>query len=220
MELSNSGSSSSVKFYPLDSYPFGSSYSEWIVKYYVWISSIPENRGHPIFDKTGEKCYHGQTNPDVFFLPGASKGDSITRKCTMPKDKALLVNLLFSLCDEKVDNMALPADQEECVEDGLRDTRIAFTVDDTRFDGNLLPDINNFKIGPVVFDVSYAENNYLLTRGDYTPGKQYRSVIGAYAIILNPLLIGKHEINYEVTSRGCTQEIPFHVRVKYNVEVI
>jgi hypothetical protein len=222
MEPSNSGLSSSLKFFAIDSKPYGSTYSEWIAKYYEWIASIPENQNHPVFDKTGAKCANYQTNSQVLFLPSGPTGHSITRKCTIATHKAILLCLLFSLCDEKVDKKDISTDPIECIEDGLRDTKITLTVDGITFDGKLQPDINKFKVEPIFFNVSYAKGNYLSASapgGEYTPGKNYKSIIGGYMIILEPLPIGEHKIYYDVTSRGCTMT-DHHVNMKYFLEAI
>lgn len=216
--------SSGIKVFPLDSNPFGLTYSQWLEKYFKWTASIPEEENHPFFDKTGESCATYQNNSHVIFLPDAPSGESVVRECTVDKDKSILINLLHSMCDEKQDREDFVSKPEACVEDGLADTHISLTVDGIPFDGKSQPDINKFKTGPIFSNISYANGNYLSIGGDYTPGKMYKSIIGSYLVMLEPLPVGKHTIAFEVTSTGCTENdpscSPYHVNVKYNLNVV
>jgi hypothetical protein len=60
---------SSLPFYvfPINSKPFGLSYSDWSIRWWQWICSIPKNQ-NPAFDFTGEFAYNNQRTSDVTFL--------------------------------------------------------------------------------------------------------------------------------------------------------
>jgi len=222
--LSGIAYSSNLKFFPIDSKPHGLNYSEWSSEYYKWIASIPEDQNHPVKEKTGEHCTTYQNNTHMFFLVDALSGNPVSRMCDIPKDKAIFINLLYSLCDEKNDREDFQSKPIQCVEEGLADTHISFSIDGVLFDGKSEPDINKFKTDPIFLNVSYSTGNYLLIDGDYLPAKTYKSIIGAYQIILEPLPVGEHIIAFDVLSGGCTENdpscSPYHVNVKYNLRVI
>jgi hypothetical protein len=222
--LSNIAYSFNITALPMESKLHDLSYPDWVVSYYRWIASIPEEVNHPILDKTGQSCSTYQNDSKIFYLVDAQSGNPVVRECTVPKDTPVLINLLYSTCDEKTDREDFQVQPVKCVEDGLADTHISFSIDGIPFDGKLQPDINKFKVEPIFFNVSYAKGNYLSTGGEYTPGKNYKSIIGAYVIILEPLPLGKHTIAFDVISGGCTENdpscSPYHVNVKYNLLVI
>ncbi len=222
--LSHIAYSSSIKVFPIDSKPYGLNYSNWSAKYHLWIASIPEEQNHPVIDKTGESCSTYQNNTHMFFLVDALSGNPVTRQCDIPTDKAILINLLYSMCDEKADREDFQLHPVNCVEDGLADTHVSLTIDGVPFDGKSEPDINKFKVDPIFFNATYAKGNYLSIGGDYLPAKNYKSIIGAYMIILEPLPLGEHTIAFDVLSGGCTENdpscSPYHVNVKYNVKVV
>jgi hypothetical protein len=222
--LSNTAYSFSITALPMESKLHGLTYPDWVANFYRWIASIPEEENHPVLDTTGQSCSTYQNDSRIFYLIDALSGNPVVRQCTVPKDTPVLINLLYSMCDEKVDREDFQVQPVKCVEDGLADTHISFSIDGIPFDGKLQPDINKFKSEPIFFNVSHANGNYLSTGGEYTPGKNYKSIIGAYMIILEPLPLGKHTVAFDVISGGCTENdpscSPYHVNVKYNLIVI
>ena len=58
--------SSYANVFPIDSRPFGLSYSDWCIKWWQWISSIPKHI-NPAFDWGGNKIYENQ-NIRVFYF--------------------------------------------------------------------------------------------------------------------------------------------------------
>ena len=58
---------SRIKIYPKDTKPFGLSFSDWSIKWWQWILTIPNNI-NPANDLTGIYSSIGQTDTNVFFL--------------------------------------------------------------------------------------------------------------------------------------------------------
>ena len=56
-----------VRLRPVDSNPFGSSYSHWTMKWWQWLLAIPK-KVNPAFDHNGIYAEAGQVSDDVFFL--------------------------------------------------------------------------------------------------------------------------------------------------------
>ena len=81
--------------YPIDSKPYGFSYSEWSVKWWQWLSSIPKEN-NPTLDWTGAKVHVNQINQNVFFLCQTIEGvNSLPlRKSTIPSNRAIFMPII------------------------------------------------------------------------------------------------------------------------------
>ena len=82
------------KLFPIESKPYGFSYSEWTAKWWQWALSIP--KGHnPLID-SGEHCAEGQSGP-VSFLAGTTTNIHwAERSCIIPMGKAILFPIIVS----------------------------------------------------------------------------------------------------------------------------
>ena len=58
--------------FPLNSKPYGLTYSDWASKWWQWAISIPSSM-NPLTDNTGTHCAERQQGP-IWFLPGTSGG--------------------------------------------------------------------------------------------------------------------------------------------------
>jgi hypothetical protein len=85
-----------LKIFPPDSKPYGLTYEEWTAKWWQWAYSMPEE-GNPMVDDTGEDCANNQAGP-VWFLAGTG-GGAVTRECTIPSDKGILIPIINVECD-------------------------------------------------------------------------------------------------------------------------
>jgi len=86
--------------FPKDASPFGRSLERRSELLWSWIYAQPVDV-NPILDPTGADCGQGQDQP-VWFLaavPGSSLGTVVTRSCTIPQEKAILVQLASILND-------------------------------------------------------------------------------------------------------------------------
>lgn len=74
--------------------PYGASLVTWSQRWWRWETSIGTRRNHSL-DTTGANCDVKQQGR-VWFLGTIFGSGSVTRSCTIPRDKALLVNLWAS----------------------------------------------------------------------------------------------------------------------------
>lgn len=107
------------------------SYSQWLKKWWLWISSISE-KDHPMLDKSGNCFSQLQENENLFFLAGASdgfyadshssffysKGGKATRSCTVTNNKGILIPLLYSVHDTSEENTS-KENEETLVEEAI-----------------------------------------------------------------------------------------------------
>ena len=100
-ELRKEGASNpNPMLFPKDVRPYGRSIERWSELLWTYIYSIPVDH-NPFFDTTGENCAVNQDGP-VWFLPavpGSALGTNISRSCTIPGDRAIMMQLSSALND-------------------------------------------------------------------------------------------------------------------------
>ncbi len=85
--------------YPKESRPFGKSITSWAELNWQWIYGQPFDH-NPFLDPTGANCAVGQEGPVWQLAPIAtSMSGTYTRTCTIPRGKAILLNI-GSVSDE------------------------------------------------------------------------------------------------------------------------
>lgn len=86
--------------FPKDAQPFDRSLERWSELLWSWIYAQPFDH-NPILDPTGADCAVGQSGPFWFLasVPGSALGTNVTRTCTIPRHKAILVQLSSLLND-------------------------------------------------------------------------------------------------------------------------
>jgi hypothetical protein len=80
--------------FPKHAHPYGRGLDRWSELLWSWLLAQPFD-DNPILDPTGDDCDVGQHGP-VWFLaavPGSSLGTTVTRTCTIPRHRAILVQL-------------------------------------------------------------------------------------------------------------------------------
>jgi hypothetical protein len=84
-----------ISIYPINSKPFGLTYSEWSVKWWQWLLSLPKYIS-PAFDYTGEHAPIGQSDPNMFFLCQTFEAVSFIpiRKITIPVGRSILLPVI------------------------------------------------------------------------------------------------------------------------------
>jgi hypothetical protein len=83
-----------------DARPYGKSIERWSELLWSYIYAQPIDQS-PFLDTTGADCAVGQKGP-VWFLPavpGATLGTSVTRTCTIPRHRAILLQLASAMND-------------------------------------------------------------------------------------------------------------------------
>ncbi len=187
-----------------DSIPYGSSYSEWMGKWWQWHISLPNKVNeqdksnlsliHPREAYAPEKCAWNQNNKNVWFLAdGRSLGLSEfinpeIRKCTVPHDKALLVQIYGGGCDYS-EGSKTDEELKNCINIGLDTVRFSAKVDgvpvmSSEYRNDFLPNL-------YLYNITYTNDNIY----DAIPGT-YRAMADGYFLFLKPLSIGNHTIEF------------------------
>ena len=172
--------------YAKDSAPYGIPYKEWVGKWWNWTYGIPKDE-HPRDDFTPEKCAAHQGGP-VWFLPDQLGGKE-ERTCNVPEGKAILIPLLTGECG--YDDPAIKNDED------LRRCGMAgneYGVIEATVDGVKLKDLESYRSQSGFYNSTQVENNIY----DY-PAGTYRAFADGYFVFLEPLPVGKHDVNLKVS---------------------
>jgi hypothetical protein len=205
-----SGSDSSGVF-PPDSKPYGLTYGEWTAKWWQWAYLMPE-ANNPLVDDTGNNCANNQTGP-VWFLAGTG-GGAVTRECTIPSDKALLIPIINVMCDSATDTaLDTEAELRACAK-ADQDTVIGKEI---TVDGINIGSLDSYRFQSPLFDITYPANNI----AGVAP-QTVKAVSDGFWILLDPLSPGSHEIHFKAALGDPTviATVNFALDVRYLLTVV
>jgi hypothetical protein len=208
-QLSSGGGSLSV--FPPDSKPYGLTYGEWTAKWWQWAFSMPEALS-PLVDDTGQNCANNQTG-SVWFLAGTF-GGAVTRECTIPSDKGILVPIINIECDSATDpTLDTEAGLRACAK-ADQDTVIAKEI---TVDGINIGNLDSYRFQSPVFNLTFPEINI----AGVAP-QTAKAVSDGFWILLEPLSPGSHEIHWKAalgdpTAIGTTN---FALDIRYLLTVV
>jgi hypothetical protein len=178
--------SESPGVFPPNSKPYGLTYGEWTAKWWQWAFSMPE-ADSPFIDDTGENCANNQSGP-VWFLAGTF-GGAVSRQCTIPSDKGILISLINAACDSASEPaLDTEAELRSCAK-ADQDTVIAKEI---TVDGVNIGNLDSYRFQSPPFNVTFPENNI----AGVAP-QTAKAVSDGFWVLLEPLLPGSHEIHFK-----------------------
>jgi hypothetical protein len=203
--------SANVVVFPADSKPYGLTYGEWTAKWWQWAFSMPESL-NPLVDDTGRNCANNQAEP-VWFLAGTG-GGAVTRECTIPSDKGILVPIINVACDSASEpTLDTEAELRSCAK-ADQDLVIAKEIN---VDGVNIGNLDAYRFQSPLFNLTFPENNI----AGVAP-QTAKAVSDGTWILLEPLSPGRHEIHFKAalgdpTAIGTTN---FALDVRYLLTVV
>jgi hypothetical protein len=200
--------------YDLDEQIYGKNYSEWSGQWWILLSNFTI-QNVPADDNTGERCNDDQNDPNMFFLFGTFGNEElITRECTIPSSKAILIPVLVTQCSE-LERASLDTIEKkrDCVYKGSKEGNDALTFS---LDGIPLTNLTNYYV-EIPINVTLKE----LNAWGVEPGSAM-AYTGGYYVILKPLSLGKHTIDFYADHRGEPQDTgdDFKVNMRYNIDIV
>lgn len=215
-------------FTPQDN-PYNKTFAEWARDWWNWHLSIQDIKGgennaslfHPRENYSPEKCSLNQDGGPVWFLADGKDTDDNSqpevRECTVPKGKALLVQIVGSGCGM---NEGFKNDQElfDCAEWVLRTAQLSASVDGIEvLNTNNPGDREGLYLEPFKTTLSYPENNLY----DLEPGT-FNATVAGYWLFVRPLPEGTHELQFKETAIEFEGGVPGDKRlsnVRYDITV-
>jgi len=200
-ELRNRGHESNnpnPMLFPKDARPYGRPMSRWAGLTWSYIYGIAPDQ-NPFFDTTGEHCAVDQHGP-VWFLPavpGSSLGNNVTRACTIPRGRAIMLQMSSAINDYPCPDPSFHPAPGQSLYDFLYDvisplfdnvTGFTVTLDGVNIQDPLSyrffsPDVFNFKPDPamVAFDSCVTV-------------KHMKGVVDGFYLLFKPMTPGQHTI--------------------------
>lgn len=173
---------------------YGTTYGELSARWWQWLLSIPAAK-NPNLDTTGANCALGQYD-DVWFLAGAF-GGTVVRSCTVPAGKPIFFPI--------INNIAFKPSGSETLLD-LRQLAAGF-IDSVKtrqcfIDSTPVLDPCGFRVRSPSFTV-IAPAKGLVPPGKLSvPGNTDPLVSDGYWMLLSPLDLGSHTIQFIATTTG------------------
>jgi hypothetical protein len=190
----------------------GKTYGQWSAAWWQWAANISEPNS-PVTDDTGADCAVQQKGP-VWFLAG-STGGSVTRSCTVPADKAILVPVINGECSSVEGNGTTDAALRACAT-GQMDavTQTSASVDGTAIDLGPVSE-GRFRFQSPLFTITFAPNNGFYPDGSVAgTGK---AVADGFWVLVKPLSKGQHTVDVQGTA--VFGDFIFQVSVHYDLTV-
>ena len=191
---------STFKIFTIDSAPYGSSYSEWIAKWWTWWVGIPIDK-HPVknYDDP-ERCSAMQNGP-VWFLPDIIPGEGkINYNCNVPRNKAILLPITTTFCDSGTSGPMTDTEIVECADNILTPlNNMKVMVDGKNMDLGLL-------VKTDFFNITFPKNPIDIW-GTINPGT-YKALATGYFVFLHDLSLGEHNIEMRVVDCAKGNEGP------------
>lgn len=167
-----------ISIYPIESKPFGLTYSEWTVKWWQWLLSIPKSQ-NPAFDDTGAFAKMQQDDPNIFFLCQTiePRGKVPLRTVDLPANKSIFMPIInwISIDEEGETEEELTMEAKKKI-DVATDLRL--TIDDVTIEDEL----KKYRASSPAFTTILPEDNVL----DSKPGK-HLCVSDGYWLFFKPL---------------------------------
>ncbi|MGI0045427.1 MAG: hypothetical protein ACRD47_17140 [Nitrososphaeraceae archaeon] len=185
--------------------PYQIPYSEWTVRWWKWIYSIPKDM-NPINESASVQCNSNQHDPAVLFLAGGKNG-IVERECNVAVGKAILLPVLNwsgTFADEpkaqSEEDLVSIAKQEIDIVSGL----------EAQVDGVQLENLHGSRVRTGLFDVVLPENSIFGGEAGSTQG-----ISDGYWLFLRPLSLGRHLVH----SYGSCQIGRVRISVRYILNV-
>ena len=189
--------------FPTNSSLHGVTYKDWLVKWWVWRSGIPQDMHPEEKYPDVKRCSAMQEGP-VWFLPVVppGKGD-ILYKCDIPLGKDIMLLLSPTSCDRGVEGNISDQALQGCA-DNIRTplNNIEVSVDGIKVNVDQLgnPILTDF------FNVTYPTNP-LTVWGTIRPDT-YRAMAEGLFLFLHGLTPGKHVVETNVVDILKGKDLP------------
>jgi hypothetical protein len=203
--------------YPPDKPVFGMTYGQWAAKWWQWEFSLPTSE-NPWFDSEANdgigqspNAGIGQSGP-VYFLTGILTGEPVVKRTiTVPAGKAFFFPIYNAWSDNvDVDPPMTFKELQESAASFVNVSELHVTID-----GKKLKNLYRYRVKSPPFCDWFpsTDNVYQTQYGSSWTGWTCPVASDGYWLMLAPLAIGKHTINFGGTSGTFTLDVTYDVTV-------
>ena len=179
---------------------FGNPYGEWTARWWQWLLSIPATT-NPNLASGSVDCTLGQTG-QVWFLAGLFAGvpplPPVTRSCTIPGGKDLLLSPRNALFGEGVGDCTGPSDCNPTLLRELALENVDSPTQEVRVDHVAVKNLDQYRVTSPVFNVFFPQGAVL----GLEPGAHGPVVSDGFWLLLTPLSQGTHTIQVSSNTSG------------------
>jgi hypothetical protein len=179
-----------TKVFSPDASLFGKELDDWSAEWQKWFISIPVSH-NPSFDNG--PCSAAQSGP-VWFISGSGNFTPVTRQCTVPAGKVILLTLINAECSSVEAPPFFGANEkarEECAEaiiDGVSTQTLKLTID-----GLPVRNLSRYRVQSPEYKFTMPASDNVLGVTGATSG---RSVSDGYFLLVQ-LAPGAHLVHFE-----------------------
>lgn len=191
--------------YTPNSKPYGLSFSQWTVRWWRWLLSLPKTE-NPAVDQTGTYSKLSQKNKNVWFLAGTFDG-YVERECNVPIGKSILMPIINYECSFADEPSITTSDELElkCKSEIDDIKNLILIIDDLS-----ISNLYSYRVRSPVFPVYLQEQNIL----GINPGRT-EMITDGFWIFLKPLKMGTHKL----TSTGSCRSGKIKIGTRYTLHV-
>jgi hypothetical protein len=198
----------------------GKPLEEWAKEYWQWVVTTPETI--PKDPQTNlDQCIIGSDPVGMMTFLINPYQITYNSKCTIPSDRYVLVPLLTSECDPTVPDPRGQSDNIQDVWACAKDANEIFKLWKVVLDDQILFENSGNSVvnqnlteqilvrNSSIFTLNIPENNRF-----GVPAGPYPAVVDGYYLVLNPLPVGEHILEYSIVHEipvpgvGIPQQIP------------
>jgi hypothetical protein len=182
-----------------DARPYGRSLERWseLLWSYIYAQPIDHN---PFLDTTGADCAIGQGGP-VWFLPsvpGSSLGTEVTRSCTLPPHRAVMLQLASTMNDYPCPDPTFQPAPGQSLFEFLLDPILPLFDGETGFavslDGVAVQDPLGYRFTSDDLFTFTGDPSLQATFDTCVTGKRQPAVSDGFYLMFKPMTRGQHTI--------------------------
>jgi len=193
-----------LNFFPIDSKPFGFSYSEWSIKWWQWISRIPKEN-NPALDWTGSKIYENQVNSRVLFLCQTYEG---VKNTPFRRNRITRGTSIFMPIINWISIMHFDGDSDKQLMEIARNRMDVVGPLEVTINGIIVnKGLEKYRIRSPFFEIDLPQNNIF----DIPSGNK-RCISDGYWIFLQPIFKNLRLSSFSSCSSGATT-----IKVSYDL---
>jgi hypothetical protein len=182
-------------------------YNQSAADWWKWVLAQPVDK-NPLLDTTGAFCGRGQPVLGTWYLAGAPDSTPVTRNCTVPNLRTLLIPVVNGFYGALSTD---PADQrtEAFVRSQVSSVQTATGLSLT-IDGTPVSNLSRFYEESTLFSVTLPNNNiYGVPSGTVVSP----SADAGFYVAVTGLLPGRHTIKWKGVVGGVSQDVTYNLTV-------